>query len=112
MSGGTPTPKKMWFTKVPNIEDPWTGGGLLNILTWEGERVTVGLDLARLLSLQRALANLVELVIRGSVPDKPAKQEPENPITEEEIQAATKLLDGDLSEFFNTDTEKKEDDSE
>jgi len=41
----------------------------------------------------------------------PRRQDPVNPITEEEIQAATKLLDGDLSEFFNTDTKEKEDDN-
>lgn len=110
MTEGTPTPKKMWFSQVPNKTDPWTGGGLLHILTWEGDRITVGLDLARLLSLQVALGNLVQLVVRSSVPDKPGKvEEPVNPITEEEIQAATKLLDTEFEQLF---TEKKEDDSE
>lgn len=94
----------MWFTPLPNRDNPRQGGVVMHILPHEGDRLSVGLDLTRLLSLQKAVAHLVEVVVTHSLPAR--KTEPVNPITEEEIQAATKLLDTELEAMF---TEKKED---
>lgn len=77
------TPKKLWFQVSPNVGAPWDGGALLHILPREGDKVTVGLDLARLLQLQVTLARTVGLVLQHSL----VEAEPENPITEEEISA-------------------------
>ena len=104
MTQGAPIPKKMWLTPLPNPDDPWSGGAVLNVLTVNDEHLKVGLSLSGLLNLQLAVVKTLTIVLRSSVPVK----EQGNPITEEEILAASKLLDSELEDLFN----KKEKDNE
>lgn len=65
------------------------GGALLNILPFgdDAEVYTVGLDLERLLGLQKALAALLHIVVTHSLPQRG------NPITETEIESFIRQLD-------------------
>lgn len=83
------TPRKVWFKPLPNPADPMAGGALLNILPFgdDAEVYTIGLDLQRLLGLQRALSALMDIVVRHSMPAKG------NPITEDEISLFISQLD-------------------
>jgi hypothetical protein len=74
------------------------GGALLNILPFgeDAEVYTVGLDLARLLGMQKALAALVNIVVTTSLPACG------NPITETEIEKFIRELDTPTTEEGTT----------
>ena len=80
----------------------------MHIKPREGETLTVGMDLARLLKLQEVVARVISIVVTRSIQGVIADAEAVNPITEEEILAASKLLDSELEDLFN----KKEKDNE
>ena len=108
MAQGHQTPRRVWFSPTPYPKSPLDGGALMHIKPREGETLTVGMDLARLLKLQEVVAHVISIVVTRSIQGVIAEAEAVNPITEEEIQAAAKLLDSEWQELSQSNNEKKD----
>ena len=112
MSQGHATPRRVWFSPTPYPKSPMDGGALMHIKPREGETLTVGMDLGRLLKLQEVVAHVISIVVTRSIQGVVAEAEQENPITEEEIQAASQLLDSEWQELSQSNDEKKDKEDE